>query len=395
MGRFVSSPYLLISSVFVVFPWMLLSCKDTPSDSGKPDTVAKIEINADQTELWVDDTLQLTVSITAGSGRSLENCVVLWASDHPEILEINAQGLVRALKSGSATIMTTCENASGTLVFDIYTYSLIYEGAKDKIPGLFALELNETAEPFKLTDVHSFSFEPTPSPDGKLLVYSSMDTTTFNIDLHLFYLESKENIRLTADQEIDDMPAWSPDGGMIAFRSEMEQRFGDIIVYDLVDQSLTNLTDIPGVAIEDRQPAWSPDGAKIAYSSNITGNMDLWIMDANGSNKQQITSTEHYDTEAVWSPDGAQLLFRRGADTGSNLMIYNLVTDEFHTIALPGYQRMPAWSPDGRWIAFVSHPTLQDRPEIFMMRPDGSDMKLITRELSWGGGQNPAFIKKQ
>lgn len=380
---------------FVLNISFLTSCSDNPSNVSNDDSVNRIEINASNYEFWLTDTLTLSANLFSLTGAPLYNRTVRWESDQPQILKITNDGFLEALATGEAVITATSENKSASARFQVYTYELIYETAINRQPTLYSIRLDEHSTPQQLTGIQSFAYEPSASPDGSTIAYVSMDEN-LNSEIYLYDIQSKLSEQLTFNPNTDDMVAWHPMGNKITYRSNTEGRIEDIVVYDFDINLRTNLTrDPPGITIEDRQPSWSPDGRKIVYSSFASGNMDLWVMDADGSNKLQITNTPNYDTEAAWSPDGTKIIFRRWSESGMALMLYDLESEKVEEIVLPGQQRMPAWSPDGRWISFVSHPTLNDRPEIYLMRPDGSDLRLITRELSWGGGQNPTFRKTQ
>jgi Tol biopolymer transport system component len=69
------------------------------------------------------------------------------------------------------------------------------------------------------------------------------------------------------------------------------------------------LTDDPG---DDTQPNWSPDGTKIVFVSNRDGNDEIYVMDADGQNAEQITDVPEPDLDPVWSPDGTQIVFTSG-----------------------------------------------------------------------------------
>jgi len=105
------------------------------------------------------------------------------------------------------------------------------------------------------------------------------------------------------------LPAWSPSGEEVAFAVFEGQETS------IWRMNISGGTPIPLAmdAFENYAPSWSPDGKWIAYQSTLTSEMsEIWIMDREGGQGQQITFT-----------------------TG-------------------GWSRGPAWSPDGKWIAFVS-----------------------------------------
>ena len=59
-------------------------------------------------------------------------------------------------------------------------------------------------------------------------------------------------------------------------------------------------------------PAWSPNGHLIAYASEVAGSWDVWVMNADGSSKRRITSAGSNDTAPTWSPEGQWLAFAGG-----------------------------------------------------------------------------------
>jgi TolB protein len=103
-------------------------------------------------------------------------------------------------------------------------------------------------------------------------------------------------------------------------------------------------------------PVWSPDGSKIAFTSDKSGNIDIWVIDADGSNMRQVTRHPAWDDFPSWSSDGRKIAFqsdRAGTidiwaidiKTGRTEQITNFSSDEY----------LPDWSPDMRWIAFASN----------------------------------------
>ncbi|MEO7684655.1 MAG: hypothetical protein ABIU86_12060, partial [Gemmatimonadaceae bacterium] len=96
-----------------------------------------------------------------------------------------------------------------------------------------------------------------------------------------------------------------------------------------------------------------PDGTKIAFTSDLGGNIAIWVMNADGSSAKALTTNPRGDWHPAWSPDGTKIAFSRGVSTNIR-DIWTMNADG--TLVAPltnGLQgaQDPSWSPDGRKIA--------------------------------------------
>lgn len=144
--------------------------------------------------------------------------------------------------------------------------------------------------------------------------------------------------------------SWSPDGTRIAFGSG-----DDIYTIAVAGGQPTNLTNSAGI---DALPAWSPDGAKVAYVVQGGPGDDIWMMDADGGAKVNLTMTpQALEGGASWSPDGTRIVFTSDRDAlGGEVYTIAVAVPGAHlrlTTTADG-EAAPAWSPTGDRIAYVS-----------------------------------------
>ncbi len=128
--------------------------------------------------------------------------------------------------------------------------------------------------------------------------------------------------------------------------------------------------------------ACGDDTGRIAFTSDRDGNVEIYVMDVDGSNVIRLTNNPTPDLFPVWLPDGSRIAF--SSDRDGNDGIYVMGADGSNVIRLtnnPAFDRDPAWSSDGSRIAFTSD--RDGNSEIYVMDADGSNVIRLTN--------NPAF----
>jgi Tol biopolymer transport system component len=148
-------------------------------------------------------------------------------------------------------------------------------------------------------------------------------------------------------------------------------------------------------------PNISPDGSKIAFQSDMSGNSEVWVSDADGSNAVQVTS---YGIQATgmprWSPDGKQIAFdsRVGGEANIYIVDPNGGVPRKLNIDVHG-NNLPSWSRDGRWIYFVNGEDAHV-PEIWKVSSEGGRaIKIAATEATFPlespDGQFVYFARKR
>jgi len=179
----------------------------------------------------------------------------------------------------------------------------------------------------KLTDLDGYDAEATVSPTGDRIVFTSMRDG--DLDIYSMNLDGSDVVRLTDEVGYDGGPFYSPDGTKIVYRArhpsdqaEIEDYQAlladglirpsklEIFVMDADGSNKTQITDLGAAAFA---PFFHPSGEKIIFSTNYGDpsgrEFDLWMVDLDGSNLEQITFTEGFDGFPMWSPDGKTFVF--------------------------------------------------------------------------------------
>jgi len=247
----------------------------------------------------------------------------------------------------------------------------------------------------------------TGTSEGQIaFVFTPQDGSGNGGEIHMANADGTDRRRLTNSLSWGSWdPTWSPDGTRLAFVSLRHRALDgggapNIYMMNADGSGVSRLTaDWLG---DDRSPAWSPDGGRIAFSRSECldfglsrperqclsgpGNAGaaIYVMNADGSGAMRLAE----GMDPAWSPDGSKIVFARVGDGASDIYVMN--DDGSGVTKLtngPAVRYGPTWSPEGDWVAFGSGPDGYTPQDIYVMRSDGSGLRRLTQ----GGGESPAW----
>jgi TolB protein len=256
---------------------------------------------------------------------------------------------------------------------------------------------------------------PAWSPDGERLAYAySARGGQRPADIYVVDVDGGDVHRLTNGEGVDADPTWSPNGERIAFTriadlGRESAHWGIVVMSADGGDEVEIVHSVSGRFVF--APAWSPDGSTIAFTREVVSGDDfeharitLYTVAPDGSGARKLVDGA---AEPAWSPDGKRLAFTSVRDPFGRTCfeeckrsgeIYIADADGGHPRRLTTSKaddHSPAWSPDGRLLAFVSDRsgTRAHDNEIYVMRADGSELHRITHTGAWN--LDPAWRPKQ
>jgi TolB protein len=241
----------------------------------------------------------------------------------------------------------------------------------------------------RITLGHELNLNPSWSADARAIAYTSYRkvSTGGAPDIYISrifqgILENPTKGRIDSNYQ----PVFSPDGSRIVFVSTRDGN-SEIYVMNVDGSGVRRLTNN---AAADAVPTWSPTGAQIAFTSDRGGTPQIYVMNAaDGSNLRKITS-ESWADRASWSPAPYnEIAFAARNGPAFDIKVFDLSSGETHQLTFSeGSNESPAYSPNGRHIAFMS--TRKGNSQVFTMTRDGRDIRQVT---TTGNNITPAWSK--
>ena len=179
----------------------------------------------------------------------------------------------------------------------------------------------------RLTNYDVYTAEGVLSPDGRRIVFTSLKDG--DLDIYTMNVDGTDVRRLTTAPGYDGGPWWSPDGTKIVYRawhppdSAGLADYRDLLAQRMVRPSRMELWVMNADGSDQRQitslgganfgPSWTPDGRRIIFSSNYKNprsrNFELYLVNLDGTGLEQITNHQEFDGFPMFSPDGRRIVW--------------------------------------------------------------------------------------
>ena len=267
---------------------------------------------------------------------------------------------------------------------------------------------------------------PRWSPDGSRIAYvltkADLEKGAYDSNVWLIGADGKNQRQLTHARGADTRPRWSPDGESIAFLSD---RDGKLAIWriDPDGGEPRKLVDPPTAV---RAFEWSPDGKAIAFTrvdemtpeeekrakekddARVVGEgakrLHLYLADADGGNIRRLTNGAFSIFNFTWAPSGAEIAFDRGPGPGlddlyrTDIYAVGIKSGNLKPLVVrPGLDQGPAYSPDGKWLAFTTLGGVHDwllEHQVHVMPAAGGESHHVSQSygrtpdnISWSDGQ--------
>ncbi len=244
---------------------------------------------------------------------------------------------------------------------------------------IYAMRADGTGE-VRLTKHGKRDSDATWSPDYSKVVFASERASVgeiLNREIYVMKADGTNVRRVTHRDGKDYDPSWSPDGTRIAFVSKLD---GDLEIY-LINPNGTGLVNLTAnKGISDTDPSWSPDGSRIAFASDRHDpgqNAEIYTMKADGTDVRRLTNNIYSDGDPSWSWEGTRIAFECYRDHNFEICVMNANGTGQHRITLNDVTDSdPSWQRAGDQIVFGSYRT--GHGDVYVMNSDGSGVIRLT-----------------
>ena len=218
---------------------------------------------------------------------------------------------------------------------------------------------------------------PSWHPSGRYLAYCLVANDGQHIQLR--DMVTGTTTRVPGHGASSNTPAFSPDGMTLVFASGSDG-FDLFAASPFSKEAAQRLTAGRG-SVANQQPTFSPDGRRVAFLSDRSGRPEVYIMDADGTNVDLLTTMPSAPgskrTNPDWSPDGKRVAFQWETNSGIQLLAINVRDRSVSGLTSEGRNEDPSWAPDGRHLVFTS--TRSGTKQLWILDVESGRLRQLVR----------------
>jgi Tol biopolymer transport system component len=224
---------------------------------------------------------------------------------------------------------------------------------------------------------------PRVSPDGEWIAFDGASPgkePLSDFDVQIVRVDGSDRRTLAGKPEYELDAQWSPDGKRLSYSSYRHTGESDEWLASRI-WTVTAKGGDPVLLGLGSGARWSPDGKQLVFSAPTEeSDGDLFVMNADGTDRRRLAATPEVEQTADWSPDGSRILFTQLNTSGADVMVMDADGGNVRTLtAASGFDFAAAWSPDGGTILFTTGRNAAG--QLWLMNADGSNARVI------GGGR--------
>lgn len=285
------------------------------------------------------------------------------------------------------------------------SYKIAFLSSRDGVPGIFSMNNDGTDQKCLFSASSARFLLLSSSPDGSRIAFNcSRDPHEDAYEIYVIRADGAFPTRLTYSTffmgELEEAPVWSPDGSKMAFQSWRDGN-RDIHVMNADGSDRTNVTHD---ATNNYDPVWRPDGLGVTFVSAVDNlgsrRYDLYFVNADGTVRER-THIPSFDSLSAlfWFPTGSTIGYLSISQNG-NVDVWvctmtpgltSCTAISFGASHTADHVTYPAWSPDGSTLAFVSN--AEGRKNIYILKTGdfGDSPKRLTNSLTGEGAFTPVW----
>ncbi|MEO6182188.1 MAG: hypothetical protein ABIP71_03620 [Verrucomicrobiota bacterium] len=211
-------------------------------------------------------------------------------------------------------------------------------------------------------------------------------------EIYIADYDGANAVAVTHDKSLVSAPAWMP-GQRKLYYVSYKSGFPDILAHDLTSGARQKIAGYGG---SNLSPAVSPDGRRVALILSKTGNTELFVCNADGTNLKQLTKTRDSESSPCWSPNGRTICY---VSTSGRAALYKIDADggqpqRISTAPVGGNITEPDWSPDGKTIVFTSQTGEFD---ICIVPAEGGSASVLAvgEDPAWGANSRTVIFTRR